>query len=149
MFLSSTLSTTVLSSATLLSTATSVVSTIFGCYAEFYPLSRSMPDASTTSNFTSTTTCIAYCTTFSFPYSSTEYAVECHFSVAASTIWSTGCTMPCAGNSLLICGGANAPSVVNSTILNLPAANSTKLGLCWPWNNPTSSFMFFSSSAIP
>jgi hypothetical protein len=108
-----------------------------------------MPDASTTSNVTTPTTCITYCTSFGFPYSGTEYADECHCSAAAPTTLSSGCTMPCAGNSALICGGANALSVVQSTIPILPATNSTKRGLCWPWNNPASSFAFFSPSAIP
>lgn len=57
--------------------------------------------------------------------------------------------MPCAGNASLICEGSNALLVVYSTIPILPATNSTKRGLCWPWNNPASSFAFFSSSAIP
>jgi hypothetical protein len=57
--------------------------------------------------------------------------------------------MPCAGDSTKICGGANAISVVYTPLPTLPATNSTKRGLCWPWNNPASSFAFFSPIAIP
>lgn len=48
-----------------------------------------------------------------------------------------------------ICGGATALSIEHATMQNLPATNSTKRGLCWPWNNPASSFRFFSPSATP
>jgi hypothetical protein len=43
----------------------------------------------------------------------------------------------------MVCG------VLYTTIPILPATNSTKRGLCWPWNNPPSSFALFSPNAIP
>ncbi|CAF4222949.1 unnamed protein product, partial [Didymodactylos carnosus] len=97
------------------STAVIATSTVLGCYADFYPTSRSMPDGSTTSTSNTPSTCIAYCTSLGFPYSGTEYADECHCSAAAPTTLSTACTSHCAGNLTLICGGANALSVVRST----------------------------------
>ena len=124
-------------------------STVVGCYADFYPASRAMPDASTTSTSNTPSTCAAYCTFLGIPYSGTEYANECHCSATAPTTISTACTMACAGDSTKVCGGSNALSVIYTTIPTLPATNSTKRGLCWPWNNPASSFAFFSPSAIP
>ena len=123
--------------------------TVVGCYADFYPTSRAMPDASTTSSSNTPSTCAAYCTSLGIPYSGTEYANQCYCSTAAPTIVSTACTMACAGNPAQICGGPNALSVIHTTIPTLPATNSAKRGLCWPWNNPASSFAFFSPSAIP
>ena len=43
----------------------------------------------------------------------------------------------------------NTMSVVHATVRNPSATNNTKRGLCWPWNNPASSFAFFSPSTIP
>jgi hypothetical protein len=124
-------------------------STVVGCYADFFPASRAMPDASTTSTSNTPSTCAAYCSSLGIPYSGTQYANECYCSKTAPTTKSTGCTMPCAGDSTKICGGANALSVVHTNIPTLSATNSTKRGLCWPWNNPASSFAFFSPNAIP
>ncbi|CAF1329169.1 unnamed protein product [Didymodactylos carnosus] len=125
------------------------ISTVVGCYADFYPNPRAMSDASTTSASNTPSTCATYCTSLRFPYSGTEYADECYCSTTAPTTVSTACTMACAGDSSKICGGPNAISVIYTTIPILPATNSTKRGLCWPWNNPASSFAFFSPSAIP
>lgn len=108
-----------------------------------------MFDASTTSSSNTPLSCAAYCASLGVPYSGTEYATECHCSRTAPKTTSTACTMACAGDSTKMCGGANAISVVHTTIPTLPATNSTKRGLCWPWNNPASSFAFFSSNAIP
>ncbi|CAF1442162.1 unnamed protein product [Rotaria sordida] len=140
-------STTITSSSTTSSVTSS--SSVVGCYADFYPTSRAMSNASRTSTSNTPSTCAAYCTSLGIPYSGTEYANECYCSITAPTTVSTACTMACAGNSTEICGGANAISVVYTTIPTLPATNSTKRGLCWPWNNPASSFAFFSTSAIP
>jgi hypothetical protein len=149
---SSTSSATSSSSSTLTSSITTTAassSTVVGCFADFYPASRAMTDGSTTSTSNTPSTCAAYCTSLGIPYSGTEYADECYCSMTAPTVTSTGCTKACAGDPTQICGGANAISVVHTTIIPLPATNSTKRGLCWPWNNPASSFAFFSPSAIP
>jgi hypothetical protein len=143
------LNTTVKTSLSFTSSVTKPSSTVVGCYADFYPTSRAMPNASTTSTSNTPSTCAAYCISLNFPYSGTEYGDECYCSTTAPTITSTACTMACAGDSTKICGGGNAISVVYTTIQILPATNSTKRGLCWPWNNPASSFAFFSPSAIP
>ena len=120
-----------------------------GCYADFFPDWRSMSDASSTSDSNTPSTCASYCSSLSFRYSGTEYANQCYCSKALPTTKSTGCTMSCAGDPKEICGGANALSVVYTPVVSLPARNSTKRGLCWPWNNPASSFKFFSPNAIP
>ncbi|CAF1093485.1 unnamed protein product [Rotaria sp. Silwood1] len=143
---SSTTTTTTTSSTASSATSSSIV---VGCYADFYPSSRAMSDASTTSTSNTPATCAAFCTSLGIPYSGTEYANECYCSTTSPTTVSTACTMACTGDSTQICGGANALSVVYTTIPTLPATNSTKRGLCWPWNNPASSFAFFSPSAIP
>ncbi|CAF1224123.1 unnamed protein product [Adineta ricciae] len=124
-------------------------STAVGCFADFFPASRAMTGASTTSASNTPSRCASYCTSLGFPYSGTEYANECYCSMTALITTSTACTMACAGDSKAICGGANAISVMYTNISRLPATNSTKRGLCWPWNNPASSFAFFSPSAIP
>jgi hypothetical protein len=108
-----------------------------------------MSGASTTSSSNTPSTCAAYCSSLGFSYSGTEYANECYCSTQAPTTVSTACTMTCVGDSTKICGGLNAISVVYTPIPTLPATNSTKRGLCWPWNNPASSFAFFSPIAIP
>ncbi|UJR32537.1 hypothetical protein I4U23_019999 [Adineta vaga] len=123
--------------------------TPIGCYADFYPTLRIMSDAATTSSSNTPLTCAAYCSSLRFPYSGTEYGNECYCSMGTPTVLSTACTMPCAGDSSEICGGANALSVVYTKMIDLPATNSTKRGLCWPWNNPKSSFALFSPNVIP
>ncbi|CAM2717231.1 unnamed protein product [Rotaria socialis] len=124
-------------------------STPIGCYADFYPTSRAMPDAAT--NLTSNTPdrCTSYCTPLGLAYSGTENGNECYCSQAAPTVVSSACTMTCAGSSTKICGGVNALSVVYTSIPILPATNSTKRGLCWSWNNNASTFALFSPSNIP
>lgn len=139
----------IVDSATILKSASTINSKPVGCYADFFPSARAMSDASTTSSSNTPSTCAAYCASLGIPYSGTEYANECHCSRTAPQTTSDACTMACAGDSTKICGGANAISVVYTTIPKLAATNSTKRGLCWPWNNPASSFAFFSPSAIP
>ena len=124
-------------------------STVVGCFADFYPNSRAMSDASTTFSSNTPSTCAAFCTSLGIPYSGTEYGNECYCSQKVPTTTSTGCTMNCTGDPKQTCGGANAISVLNTSIPTIPASNSTKRGLCWPWNNPASSFSFFSPKAIP
>ncbi|CAF0948278.1 unnamed protein product [Adineta steineri] len=124
-------------------------STFVGCFTDFYPCTRAMSGGSTTSNMNTPTTCAEFCTALGNPYSGTEYGSECYCSMTSPTVQSTACTEPCAGDSTQICGGSNALSVMYTSIPSLAATNSTKRGLCWPWNNPGSSFSLFSPSAIP
>jgi hypothetical protein len=105
-------------------------STVVGCYADFFPASRAMSDASTTSDSNTPSTCAAYCTSLGISYSGTQYAKECYCSKTVPTTRSTACTMGCAGDSKQICGGSNALSVVYTAISIVPATNSTKRGLC-------------------
>lgn len=129
--------------------ASESISTTIGCYADFYPTRRTMSNASIMSSSNTPLTCAGYCSSLRFSYSGTEYGNECYCSGEVPTIASTDCTMPCSGDSSEICGGINALSVVYTKMVDIPASNSTKRGLCWPWNNPASSFSLFSSNVIP
>lgn len=62
--------------------------------------------------------CQDYCTTLGHALSGVEYASECFCGAHlenGSTLGSSACTMPCAGNAAAICGGPSVLSVYNNT----------------------------------
>lgn len=88
-----------------------------GCYADGYPLSRTMGGlgpygifqvASMTNQL-----CSSYCLAQGFAFSGSEYADECFCSNALppTALPSSSCNMPCSGDSTQMCGGNNALSV--------------------------------------
>lgn len=87
-----------------------------GCYADGYPLSRTMPglgvyNVFTTAGSMTNQLCSQYCLSQGFAFSGTEYSSQCFCSNAMPKTTSTACNMPCQGDSTQICGGNNALTV--------------------------------------
>lgn len=88
-----------------------------GCYADGYPLSRSMPGLGPygifQTNSMTNDLCSQYCLAQGFAYSGTEYSTECFCANAmpSQALSASKCNMACAGDSSSNCGGDNALSV--------------------------------------
>lgn len=86
-----------------------------GCFADGYPLSRSMPGLGVygiyQTNSMTNQLCSQYCLSQGFAFSGTEYSTQCFCSNALPKKSSSACAMPCGGDSTQVCGGDNALSV--------------------------------------
>ncbi|BFZ58725.1 hypothetical protein PYCC9005_005790 [Savitreella phatthalungensis] len=89
-----------------------------GCYADGYPLSRSMAGLGIYGVYTSTAMtallCSQYCLGQGFAYSGTEYSSQCFCSnsMPNTQLDASKCNMACGGDASSYCGGDNALSVV-------------------------------------
>lgn len=88
-----------------------------GCYADGYPLSRSMPGLGQYGVFATdamtNSLCSQYCLAQGFAYSGTEYASQCFCANAPppKILAASACNMACSGDATAMCGGDNALSV--------------------------------------
>ncbi|KAI8811222.1 WSC-domain-containing protein [Cladochytrium replicatum] len=96
--------------------------TYLGCYTDSRS-ARALPSGYVDSNPQSPAKCYAHCASLGFSFSGVEFGGECYCfnSIANShAVASSGCTMACAGNPSLICGGRDRINVY----AKLPAAPS-------------------------
>lgn len=130
--------TTSATKAATMTTSAAATSTV-GCYADFYPSSRALTGASTTTSTMTPQSCAAYCTNAGYEVSGVEYGSQCYCDHLLPTTSSSNCNVPCSGDSSKICGGANALNVVYTAASTLKTS-SAKRGLSWPYNNNASTF---------
>lgn len=113
-----------------------------GCYADNYPFSRTMGGLGPYGVYSTTTMtnqlCSQYCLAQGFAYSGSEYANQCFCANALppTTLASSKCNMPCAGDATQMCGGDNSMSVYYNSLgakyvsgsSTRPAVTTTKAG---------------------
>jgi glucan endo-1,3-alpha-glucosidase len=87
-----------------------------GCYQD--SSSRVLSSYSTTSSSNTPTYCQSLCSSKGYSFAGTEYSQECYCGSAlngATSIASSNCNDPCAGNSALTCGGSWAINIYQLT----------------------------------
>lgn len=129
-------STSTSSSSSSSSTAVSASPSNAICLTDYYPNYRTFSGASFTSDSMTPSLCNTFCSSQGYAFAGTEYARECYCSMTSpsTTSSSSGCLMPCAGDSTSICGGSNALSV----LAVVPAHGDYSLQGCYTDNYPTS-----------
>ena len=91
--------------------------------------SRSLSAATTSSSSMTPSACQAYCLNAGYPLAGTEYSDECYCGASLATNQtSTACTMACAGNSSLTCGGPYALSLYSYTGYIVPLTTTQMIG---------------------
>lgn len=84
---------------------------------------RALAGASFSSDTMTIELCQTFCSTNDYALSGVEYSTQCYCSnsvASPATLTNTGCTMPCGGNSLELCGGPNLLNVFNNTAYIYP-----------------------------
>lgn len=109
-------------------TVTLFNSTSIGCYKDFYPDHRALPNASTTSSQMSSQFCGQFCSSKGYSYYGTEYGDECYCGNDISqlvSLSSSSCQYTCAGWSSQYCGGSNALSLYSTALPAVSSGNTT------------------------
>lgn len=119
-----------------------------GCFADFWPYSRSLSGPSMSSSGMTIETCSTFCATQGYAIFGLENSNQCFCAMTVPNDGSTACTMPCIGNSAEICGGSDALNVYSLGTASIPAAmssTSSESSVLVPTGTSTMSSSFKSS----